>query len=269
MSMLEFRPLALREIGNMSVAEASTNKEQQSMQRYLVDFAASLTGSDARKTRARLLRLTYDLLKSNGSAVGHSVRALAEQIEEKNCSRLVPWVRQCLFAFEARGLAYRTYDESHFLATNSELELDEDTITTILDDAFSASSTPTSEDHEMSEAEAQSHVAAEGASRSVRRVAILGGRGQRRPACSVMDGFRSMECTGAFTAGVRSLLWGKVLSSAKKVRLFEPSAQDSQRAVRMCSVEYNSSGEYLLAASSSGQLPPLCARFLSLCDTGR
>jgi hypothetical protein len=194
----------------------------------------------------RLMIEVYKRLQSCTSPLGLSASGILSMLPTSarlaGRDRSEENVASCILALESAGLCYKTYDESHFLATSNVYTLTDEQMEPLLSTAFLSpqDSTSTSQPSTARTAPSRSSI------QLTRRVA---GSKTCWP-----QAFRDQQCTGRAPLWFCESAWLHSLKYSRKAKIMQHQASAGRTNRGVWSLEYSKTGEYVLAGSSHGMI---------------
>lgn len=159
----------------------------------------------------------------------------------------------CLIALESSGMCYRTYDDDHFLATSDQTELSRHQLESIA--AIMESAPGIVQGDQSPGAEGGGPREGESAVMASTRGSSSGSIWRSRRGGGLLRGVREVECTGRAPHWLAQSVWERGLRQGKKARLLGQSDSTLPLRVRgVWGVEYNSTGEFVMAGCGFGWL---------------
>jgi hypothetical protein len=197
------------------------------------------------KIGKRLMVEVYRRLQSCQSPLGLSASGIlgmlpasARTVRERSQEN----VSACISALESAGLCYKTYDESHFLATSNLFTLTDEQLDPLLAAAFPPSSsdvTPSSRSLEVEDSpSASTRLSARTASSKI----------------SWPKAFREQQCTGKAPLWFVEAAWLHSLGFGRKAKVMKPQPSAGRPNRGVWSLEYSKTGEYVMAGSSHSSI---------------
>jgi hypothetical protein len=195
----------------------------------------------------RLMTEVYKRLQSCSSPLGLSASGILSMLPSSSVragrDRSEENVATCILALESAGLCYKTYDESHFLATSNVFTLTDEQMEPLLSTAFpSPQEDGASTIHPSTTRSAPSH----NSTQLTRRAA---GSTTCWP-----QAFREQQCTGRAPLWFSESAWLHSLNYSRKAKIMQHQASAGRMNRGVSSLEYSKTGEYVMAGSSHGMV---------------